>query len=52
MAQKEFEKVEGQIEYYLVLITTRKAKLFQLELKHVTQILNVLIFVFRIMIMN
>jgi hypothetical protein len=40
-AQKEFKKVEGQVEYRLMLITSRETKLSQLQLKLNAHILNV-----------
>jgi peptidoglycan hydrolase CwlO-like protein len=32
-AQKEFEKVDGQVEYHLMLISSKQAKLVQLVKK-------------------
>jgi hypothetical protein len=41
-AQKAFEKVEGQVEYRLMFIVAREAKLFQLQSEFDTQILSVI----------
>ncbi len=40
-AQKEFKKVEGQVEYCLILITSRETKLSKLQSKLNAHILNV-----------